>query len=134
MYLFRKFFSKTNRFFIHERTCLLFIFFLFFNKVINTIKSDTSIITNDATSTIGIGKSCNNCCFSSKFHFICIGIEYSLIVCFTILSKHIFYFFTYFIAISFTRLNCHSNSTKWLKGAFKWLVSLKSNNFLQFFI
>ena len=71
---------------------------------------------------------------TGHFHFRCIDIKYTLVVCLEfIIMENIFDLVTYFISVSFACLLCHFDTTIWHKSTFQRFICLKTNNFFQIF-
>ena len=65
------------------------IFLLLFHKEINTIKSNSSVVTYDTTTTISIWKTCDDVAVTSLSHLWCVSIENTLVMCLMIFCKNL---------------------------------------------
>ena len=113
-------------------SCITLKVILFFlDQEVDTIKSYTTVVTNDTSSSVCIRKTCDDFVVSCFLHFRRINIKYSLVVCFMIFCKDLMKFFAWLITVSCTSLLSHLNSTVWHKSSLQRFVCLKTNNLLK---
>ena len=130
LYLFCDFFTQANTFISH-RTCQMTQIILFsFNQTIKAIQSQTAIVTNYTSTCIVIRQSGQKAQRAEWTNFFSICIKHTIIMCFTIMSKNIFYLRVNFYPIFTTRFLYNFNTTERLDGATQYFISLQSNNHL----
>ena len=83
------FLTETDNFLCHcSVTALSKVFLFLLNEIINTVKSDSSVIAYDSSSSVCIRKTCHNLVLTCFTHLRSICIEYCLIMCFMIYIKY----------------------------------------------
>ncbi len=112
--------------------CEVFLFTC--DQIINSVKSNSSVITYDTSTSVSIRKSCKDLVVTCSLHLRCVDIEYTLVVCFElIVVENIFDLVAYMVSVSLTCLLCHFNSAVWHESTFQRFVCLKTYNLLQVF-
>ena len=99
--LFLNFFAVANYIFKHIAHCDAKLFFFVFDKVINTIQRDTTIVANDTATAVSVRQTSYDMSCTSGTHFWCIYIKYAVIVSFTMLFEEVFCLRIHFEAVFF---------------------------------
>ena len=112
--------------------CEVFLFAC--DEVIDSVKCNSSVITNDTSTSVSIRKSCKDLVVTCSLHLRCVNIKYTLVVCFElIIMEDIFDLVTYVISVSLACLLCHLDSAVWHESTFQRFVCLKTYNLLEIF-
>ena len=129
------FFTKSNYFFAVnlQKFFTNQVFFLCFNKSINSVKSNSSIIANYSSPAICIRKACQKSCLSCTSNCWSISIKHSIIMSLSnhLLKKWIF-FSSHCFSASFECTINHTHSAIRVYNTLKRLIRLKSNDNLVF--
>ena len=102
------------------------------NKAVDSIKCNTTVVTNNTSTAISIRQTCNNMCFSGKTHLRSIGTKNSIIVSSYIGCKDLLQFRIDLISVSLCCLNCHTDTAIRHKCTFQWFICLQTYDLLQF--
>jgi len=130
--LLRNFLTKSDNIVCHCAVATVSeILLLLFDKEIYTIKSNTTIVTNDSSTTICVWKTCDNLVVTSLLHFRSICIENSLVMSCCILCENLMKLWVWSIAVCFTSLLSHFDTAERHKCTLKRLICLKTNNLLK---
>ena len=90
--------------------CFGEVFLLALDKVINTVKSDSSVVAYDSASAVCIRKTCKNLVVTSYLHFRCVDIEYTLVMCLVIFCKDFVKLRAWLITVHLAWLFSHLNA------------------------
>src|SRR5574344_370754 len=107
---------------------------LCFNQMINSIECNTTIVTNNASTTICVWQSSYDLGFAGFANLRRICVIDTLIMCLMIFSKDAKKLIRWLIAICSARFCCHCYATIRHERTLEGLLSLKSNYFLKFLI
>ena len=112
-----KLFGKTNVFGIKGTVSyVLLVLFLFFNKLINTVKRYTAVVTDNSTPAVSIGKTGYNVATAGKSHFFGIRPENTVIMRGAKL-EFILNLIAKAVAVGGASLTRHSDTAKWVNTA-----------------
>ena len=129
------FFTKLEVASSHTLTvCFCKVLFLAFDKTVNTVKSNSSVVTDDSASAVCVGKTCKNLVVTGKLHLRSIDIEYTLVVSLVIFCKDFVEFRAWSVAIHLAWLLSHFNTAVRHKCTLERLVCLKTYNLFKVFI
>ena len=106
---------------------LLLVEFLLLDKVIHTVKSDSSVVTDDSAAGISIRKTCKNTCVTSFLHCVCISSEYAGVVCSSV-CEFVLNLVRKLIAVCVTSLNSVSEACERRYTSLKRLICLKADD------
>ena len=113
-------------------SCITLKIILFFlDQEVNSVKSHTTVVAYNTSTSVCIRKSCDDLVVTRFHHFRCINIKYSLVVGFVIFCKNLMKFFAWLIAVCCTSLLRHIDSAVRHECTFQRLICLKSYNCLQ---
>ena len=124
--------TQTDHFALHAAAaafCLVFLLAL--DQMINTVEGHPTVIADDTSTAIGVGKSGNDLVVAGLQHLRCVGVKDCRIVGLVILGKNFNQFRVYFISVIFAGLHCHLDSTVGHERSLQRLVCLQSDNLLQ---
>ena len=124
-------FSCTNLFLSH-RTCIeSLLSLLIFDKSVNTVQSNTSVVTDDSTSSVSIGKTCKDMSTSCSTHFRSINIKYACVMCLSVFGEDMLDFGVNCVAVVGASLFSHSQTAVGHKSSLEGLISLKTNDLFE---
>ncbi len=103
------------------------VFFLFFDEVVDAIKSASSVVADDSSSAISIRKSCDVAKVSYLSHFVRICLENSIVMSGYVV-KHIVDFFWQLLSVFLYFFSYHLDSAKRTNTSFQRFVCLKSHD------
>ena len=110
------------------------VFLFSFDQSVDTVQCYSSVVTNDTSTSVSVRKTCQDLVVTGCFHFWCVDIKYTLVVCFEfIVVENIFDLVAYFVSVSFAGLLCHFDTTIWHECTFQRFVCLQTNNFFKVF-
>ena len=125
LYLHGDFFAQTDDFLRHRTvTAVAQVFFLLPDKEVYSIKSDTTVVADNTSAAISVGKSGKNVVVPYVLHLVCISVEDTVVVRLAVLREDFVKLFGGFVAISRTGLLCHLYAAVWHEGTLQGLVGL----------
>ena len=126
------FFTHADHIIVHVSTASAVMSHFFrLNETVNSVKSYTTVVTNNTSTAISIRQTGDNVCFSCKTHLRSIRAKNSVIVGSYIGCKNFLQFRIDLISVSFSCLNCHTDTTVRHKCTFQRFVCLQSYDLLQ---
>ena len=119
------FLTHTDNIVVHiSASCAVMSYFFCLNQTVDSVKSDTTVVTYDTSTSVSIRKTCYNVCLSCKTHFRSVGTKNSIVVRCHISCEDLFEFRIDLISVSLSSLNCHTDTTVRHKCAFQRFVCL----------
>ena len=109
------------------------ICFFLLDQIIDTIQSNTTIVADDTSSSVGIRKSGDDLIVTCFLHLRSIDVKHCLVVCFMIFGEDLMQFRARSISVSRTCLLSHLDTAVRHKRSLQRLVCLKSDDLLQVF-
>ena len=106
-------------------------YFFCLDKTVDSVKSYTTVVTNNTSTAISIRQAGNNMCFSGKTHLRSVRTKNSVIVSSHISRENFLQFRIDLISVSLCCLNCHTDTTIRHKCTFQWFICLQTYNLLQ---
>ena len=107
------FFTLTNDFVGHHAASAMgHVFFLFGNQKVDTVKSDTAVVTDNTTTAIGVRQTRNDLVFAGKTHFRRVGIVHTLVMSLMVFRENLVELRIGFVAIGLTSLFGHLDAAK----------------------
>ena len=104
---------------------LLLVKLLLLNKVIHTVKSNSSVISDDSAAGISIRKTCENACVTCFLHCIGVSTEYTGVVSCSV-CELVLNLIWKLVAVSVTSLYCVTIACEWWYASLKRCVCLKT--------
>ena len=95
--------------------------------MIESVKSNSSVVSYDSSSSVSIRKSGNYTRLSCRSHLSGISIEYTLIMSFSVFGENIHHLIIYLVSVGLARRFRHTNSAKGLQRSFERLIGLKTH-------
>ena len=84
-----------------------------FHQSIDTVQSNTTVVTYDTATAISIWKTGNDLVVTNFFHLWCVSIEYTLVVSSAVLSEDLVQFWVWSISVSLASLLSHLDTAIW---------------------
>ena len=107
------FFTLTNDFVGHHAASAMgHVFFLFGNQKVDTVKGDTTVVTDNTATAIGVRQTRNDLVFAGKTHFRRIGIVHTLVMSLMVFRENLVELRIGLIAVGFTSLFGHLDAAK----------------------
>ena len=103
------------------------------DKIVDSVKRDTAVVSYDASASVCIGKSRYDVRFARHTDFRSVGIKYALVVGFVVFGKNLVELGIGLVAVLLKSFFRHLDSAVRHKSSFKRLVGLKTYNFFKVF-
>ena len=110
------------------------IMFLGGDKTINAVKRNTTVIADDASASIGVGKSGNDLVLAGDSHFRSVGIENTLIVSLMVFCEDAMKLRVRRVAIGFEGILRHLDTAIRHECTLQGLIGLESNNLFKILV
>ena len=134
--LFRDFFTQTDsRFQVHTVFQVRLeggeLSEFVFHQVVDTVNGDTTVVTDDTTTAVGVWQTGQNTGFTAAQDVRSINVEHALVVRFTVFGEDFFDHRVQLAVIRFAGTFDHFDATERDKSTFQWSFSLQTNDFFQ---
>ena len=110
---------------------VLLILLLPRDQLINTVQSNSAVIADDSSSSVGIRKSGYDMAVACSTHLRCICIKYCLVMRLVVLGKNLVQLRIRMVSVHLARFLCHLDSAEGHERTLQRLVGLKSDHLLQ---
>ena len=129
-----QFLTQTNLFFCHCTGSNSLLIVLVFDQAVDTVQSNTAIVTDDTATAVSIRQTGDDCVMTSSTHFRCVNIEYALVVCLSVVCEDVADLRINFIAIGLASLFCHTDTAERLERTLQRLIGLQTNDGFQILV
>ena len=103
------------------------VFFLFLDETVDTVEGNSAVVTYDPSSAVSIGKTRDDVALTCCSHLVRVRTENAVVVSGTELELSL-YLVSELVAVSLTRLSCHSDTAEGIYTALERAVCLKSDD------
>ena len=109
------------------------IILFFLKQEINTVQSNTTVVTYDTSTAVSIRQTGNDFIMTGNFHLVCIDIKYTLVMCLMIFCENLMHLLTWCVTMCCAGFFSHVDSTVRHKCSLQRFVCLQTYNCLQIF-
>ena len=127
-------FSCTDLFLSHRAGVESLLLLLVFDKSVNAVQSNTSVVADDSSSSVSIGKTGKDMSSSCLSHFRGVNIEYACVVGLSVFGEDVLDLRINGVAVVGASLLSHSQAAVRHKSSLEGLVCLETNDLLQILI